>query len=62
MHVNLFPGFGVDPSPEDTPAGKYQSVRPVARDDGEFEVAVKGRDRYAFPHARPYMPPMNAAP
>ena len=51
--INLDPltGVGIDPTGQDTATGKNKSVRLAAVNDGQFQIAIKRRHRYGFPHA-----------
>jgi hypothetical protein len=54
-HVDLLPGFRMDPAAKDATAWKSKSMHAIITDHGQFNLAVKWRYRYCLPlHAGNY--------
>ena len=50
MHIEPFAALCIGPAGGYAPARKYQSMRPVAIEDGQFDIAVDWCGRYGVPH------------
>jgi hypothetical protein len=55
-HVQPFRGRRVHPAAENAPARKHQRMLPVIVDDGQFEIAGKGRSGNFPPHPKKNAP------
>jgi hypothetical protein len=51
VNVNPLLGFRVDPTVDDTAAGKNERVRSVPVENGQLKIAIKWRSRNRVPHA-----------
>jgi hypothetical protein len=49
-HIQPLAALRIHPARGDTPARKYQSMRPILIEDGQFDIAVDRRGRYGVPH------------
>jgi hypothetical protein len=50
LHIDFLLSLRIYPATENAPAWKYQGMRPIAVDDGQFKIAVEGCKIYGLPH------------